>query len=144
MRAVLALDIDYTISPSKISGPKRQCSSPYQGTHFIPERVFEWMNRYEVVWLTNWGWEATDIADLPVLDGPPGGWWKANAMSKFIMDNPDVTHVIWCDDELDEHSDWTAPRPSVKVKMIIPKMAQGLTDHDDAFIEHLFNTAKDN
>lgn len=70
----------------------------------------------ERVWLTTWGHDANVYltepfgwAHLPVAerddagDATRTGWWKLDAALDWVDTHPEVTAVVWLDDELVEH-----------------------------------------
>lgn len=65
-----------------------------------------------LAWLTGWGERAEafapELGDLPVVEVPGAvehGWWKIDGALAWLRDHPEVTRVVWFDDELDNDND---------------------------------------
>lgn len=104
------------------------------------------------VWLSSWQEKAHDsfgpiVGDWEVLSpdeqeyewNHPGDtdWWKANLLLEWVDQNPQVTHVVWCEDELNHVDRLEAARTvydelrglGLRVMVVCPDPKRGLTDY---------------
>lgn len=103
------------------------------------------------VWLTSWQEGATEafadkVGPWEVLEPDeqqrewwhPGitDWWKANLLLDWAAKHPEVTHVVWCEDELNDEDRVDAARAvyselrsrGIRVMAICPDSDLGLAD----------------
>lgn len=103
------------------------------------------------LWLSTWGDSASEKFDEHA--GPwtsltpdeqqnewwhPGvtDWWKANLLLDWVSQHPEVTHVVWCEDELNAEDRVDAARfvydrlrsSGIRVMAICPQPEIGLSD----------------
>jgi len=103
------------------------------------------------LWLSSWQEGASEVFDDKVgqwtVLAPdeqqrewwhPGitDWWKANLLLEWVAKNPEVTHVVWCEDELHSEDRVDAARivynelrrAGIRVMAICPRPDLGLSD----------------
>lgn len=110
MSTKLFLDIDGVIAPIPRAGRDFHDTPSGMTRHggvLIPDYIVEWMktlNPDTTVWSTSWGHYALEISDSIGLEHwdimlPHPGAHKRKAMVSYLKNNPDVTHVVLCEDE---------------------------------------------
>jgi hypothetical protein len=121
-RAALVLDVDGVLSP--LHGHTTWGDDQIAGDLFGPVNISpKLVRRLEGIagqphviaaWLTDWpprlrarmrgfpGPDWTDIgqAHRHSLPRGPGTWWKPPALRAWLDDQPSVTRLAWCDDDL--------------------------------------------
>lgn len=122
----------------------------------LPHRVIGLPNFW---WLTSWLNRASEqLHEAPVMfaagidpsghirqsvvasdDTMEGVWWKARAMREHLAAHPEVTRVVWADDEHVDHekdsADTVAMFPQVEFLILSPPWQTGLSEHDMLLIE---------
>lgn len=112
------MDIDGVLKPSQSLSPDAQrivIRSDWQGNFTMDVELIDWLKALacEKVWLTSWEHDASEafegIFDWPVLTPLSGdrdhGWWKYEALVSHIDRNPDISAVVWVDDDMDCYAD---------------------------------------
>lgn len=153
-------DVDGVILPdfagSAPSSPENwgSVSINWHGTGYYRPRVLKSLRDHPAdykVWLTTWQEGASEVFDKHVgeweVPSPdeqeyewwhpgPTDWWKANLLLEWMSSHPEVTHVVWCEDELNAPDRIEAARTvyselrrsGIRVMAICPRPEIGLED----------------
>lgn len=153
-------DLDGVILPKFLTGapavPEEwvEVSIEWQRSSYFRPSLMEALRNHPAdykFWLSTWGDSAIDV--FSEHSGPwnavtpdeqqhewwhpgPTDWWKANVLLDWISKHPEVTHVVWCEDELNDHDRLDAARfvyghlrsAGVRIMAICPQPENGLSD----------------
>lgn len=155
-------DVDGVILPKFPGGTPpqgattwRTVSSPSQEASYYQPAILNALRKHPAdhkIWLTSWLDDASDAFDDKVgqwsVLSPEDqryewwhsgitDWWKANLLLEWIAEHPEVTHVVWCEDELNDEDRVEAARTvyneirrmGVRLMVICPDEKTGLSNH---------------
>lgn len=135
------------------AGEWNSVSMPWQEKSYYRPAILNALRKHPAdykLWLTSWEQGADDafrdkVGPWEVLSPDeqqrewwhPGvtDWWKANLLLDWIERHPEVTHVVWCEDELNDPDRVDAARTvysqlrqyGIRVMAICPQADLGLT-----------------
>jgi hypothetical protein len=153
-------DVDGVILPKFLGGAPRnpeawgEVNVRWQETSYFRPSLLASLRNHPAdykLWLSTWGDSASEVFDEHTGQWTSltpdemqnewwhhgiTDWWKANLLLDWASKHPEVTHVVWCDDELNDDDRVDAARivynelraSGIRVMSICPQPEIGLSD----------------
>jgi hypothetical protein len=160
MRTIaLIVDVDGVVSPVHPTGPTwgdevtaGVAMGPVRVSPMLCQRLDALASSPGVTprWLTSWDaemregldpWPGRDWPSVPVVaPAPRRVWWKQAALEAWLDARPEMTALVWCDDDLSAPSRRAGlarrfERRNIESLFVAPQTAVGLTGADLSRIE---------